>query len=317
MDLEETRAFLAVVDNGSFKAAAETVKQPRATLRRRVEALEARAGVPLLERSRTGVLPTAAGELLARQGRVMLRETTALLSALREIGDEPSGDIRVGVPRGLPHHSLAVIMSEFQARFPRTRLHLQVSDDPCAELSGRIDLALSFANKTPHGRWQQHALVRIDEHLAASRDYLQCHGIPQTPEDLDHHKLLVVSDDSEASARWPSRGGGGSFAVTPSMTTTEPELLAEFARLGCGIALLPAPPPEHSDNEVLIPVLEDHVGRRRELFVVYPDVASDAPKIRAFVEHLLASADLLHEQLETELRSPVGAGLQGLHSPAL
>ena len=105
MDLEETRAFLAVLDHGSFKAAAERVRQPRATLRRRVEALEARAGVSLFERSRSGVCPTPAGNLFARQARVMLRETNTLLAALREIGDEPTGELRVGVPVGLPPHT--------------------------------------------------------------------------------------------------------------------------------------------------------------------------------------------------------------------
>ena len=308
MDLEETRAFLAVVDNGSFKAAAETVRQPRATLRRRVEALEARAGVPLLERSRTGVLPTAAGKLLARQGRVMLRETTALLGALRELGDEPSGDICLGVPTTAPIAAIAQIASDFHARFPRTRLHLHICDDPIAELGARVDVALTYANEIPAGRWRKHALARINLTLRASRDYLQCYGIPQDLDALGDHKLLALAEHV-GPHRWPSHEGG-SFTIEASMTTTKPDVLLTLAKLGCGIALLPD---TIDEEEPLLPVLEGTVGCRRELFAVVPEVSADTPKLRAFLDHLLAS----REELGVEVRQTSGAGLQGLHSPAI
>jgi len=312
MDLEETRAFLAVVENGSFKAAAESVRQPRATLRRRVEALEARAGVALLERSRTGVVPTAAGDLLARQGRVMLRETTALLGALRELGEEPCGDICVGVPTTAPIATIAQIAADFHARFPHTRLHLHVCDDAIAELGARVDAALTFANDMPNGRWRKRALARINLGLRASRAYLQRHGLPQTVDALDGHELLALAAPG-GPQRWPNHDGG-SFAIEPSMTTTTPEMLETLTKLGCGIALLPESVDDaDQDDEPLLPVLEGVVGCRRELFVVAPEVSADTPKIRAFVEHMIGA----REELGTEVRQTTGAGLQGLHSPAI
>src|SRR5688572_2734885 len=105
MDLEEFRAFLAVVETGSFLAAATQLNTPRATLRRRVEALEARAGVLLLERSARGVVVTAAGAVLADRGRVVLQEASALVASVREIGREPVGVLRALVPVGLPPHA--------------------------------------------------------------------------------------------------------------------------------------------------------------------------------------------------------------------
>ena len=91
MDLEEFRAFIAVVETGSFLAAATNLNLARATLRRRVDALEARAGVPLLERSARGVVVTEAGSLLASRGRHVLQEASALIASVREIGREPVG----------------------------------------------------------------------------------------------------------------------------------------------------------------------------------------------------------------------------------
>jgi DNA-binding transcriptional LysR family regulator len=287
MDLEETRAFLAVLDHGSFKAAADTVKQPRATLRRRVEALEARTGVSLLARSHSGVIPTAAGELLARQARMLLRETHALLDALRELGDEPAGDLNVGVPFGLPSQGLALLFGLCQAEFPRLRLHVRVSADPIAELLEHVDIALHLGPALPEGRWRTHTLSRADTGLRASRSYLRRHGMPRSVAELEHHKLLGWHAPSEDPKRWPLRDGG-SVDVDPTMTSTDPHALRRLAHLGFGIALLPdADAPEFdSDDDALMPVLDGVIGCTRELRIVVPEVLADTARMRAILDQL-------------------------------
>jgi DNA-binding transcriptional LysR family regulator len=290
MDLEETRAFLAVLDHGSFKAAAEFIRQPRATLRRRVEALEARVGVPLLERSRSGVVPTPAGLLLGRQARVMVRESNCLLVALRELGDEPTDELRIGVPCGLSSRGLALVLGLFQAQFPHLRVHLQVSDEPIEQLAEQVDLALSFRHEQPPGSWQVHTLGRVHEGLRASRSYLRRYGVPQTIEDLARHKLLGWQAPGRDGECWPSYGGG-SFAIEPVMTTNDQDLLRRFASLGFGIALLcnsdlHDDDDDGDDDEALLPVLEGFVGRTRELRMHVPEILGETAKIRAIVEHL-------------------------------
>ena len=79
MDLEELRAFLAVADSGSFLTAAKTLRLSRATLRRRIDQLEARAGVLLVDRTRVGVMLTEAGSVLAARGRLMVQEAGGLI----------------------------------------------------------------------------------------------------------------------------------------------------------------------------------------------------------------------------------------------
>ena len=102
MDLEAVRALVAVVELGSFVGAARRLGVPRPTLRRRLEALEEEAGVPLLLRTRSGSTPTEAGAMLAERGRILLRDGAALMATVREVGDEPSGELRLVLPVG-PH----------------------------------------------------------------------------------------------------------------------------------------------------------------------------------------------------------------------
>lgn len=287
MDLEETRAFLAVLDHGSFKAAADISKQPRATLRRRVEALEARAGVALLERSHSGVIATAAGQLLARQARAILRDTNALLDALRELGDEPSGDLRIGVPVELPPQGAAIVTGLLHARYPRLRLHVRTSADPVAELLEQVDIALQLGHGPAPTRCRTHALMHVREGLRASRTLVQRHGLPRSLDELRHVPLLGCTD-AGAAMQWPLFDGG-SIEVTPTLTSSSPQLLRRLAELGLGIALLSEADgrPFAEDDDTLVPVLDGIVGRTRELRVVVPEVLAETAKVRAVVGQLM------------------------------
>jgi DNA-binding transcriptional LysR family regulator len=286
MDLEETRAFLAVIDHGSFKAAAEKLNQPRATLRRRVESLEVRAGVPLLERSRNGVEATAAGLILARHGRALLRETEALLHALREVDDEaPRGSLRVGIPSTMPADAVALVFGLFRAKFPQLRLELRIAGDPVTELLDEVDLALHLGAERSAARCTTHPLVHLREALYASAGYLDRHGTPQTLEDLSEHVLLAARSGLDAE-RWPLLAGGG-VAIAPAMHAEDAQLLRRLVGFGFGIALLlDMDPGERDDDEALVPVLENEVGRQLTLSVVVPDVLAETPKLRAILAHL-------------------------------
>jgi DNA-binding transcriptional LysR family regulator len=290
MDLEETRAFLAVIEHGSFKAAAEKLNQPRATLRRRVESLESRAGVALLERSRNGVEATAAGTILARHGRTLLRETEALLRSLRGVGDDVlRGSLRVGVPSSLPADAIALVFGLFRAKFPQLCLDLRVSTDPIAELLDDVEIALHLLHvgvERPSERYRTRPLTHLREGLYASASYLERHGAPHSLDDLDGHVLLGSRSQAEAE-RWPLFAGG-SLAIEPAMRAEDSQLLRRFVELGFGVALLPELElgERERDDEALVPVLEGHVGRRLQLSAVVPEVLADSPKLRAILAHL-------------------------------
>src|SRR5262245_61792135 len=141
MDLEELRAFLAVAETGSFLTAAKSLRLSRATLRRRIDQLEARAGVVLVDRTRLGANLTEAGTVLAARGRLMVQEACALLDSVREVGSEPSGVLRILLPVGLPPHVLTALLGFVRAKYPRLAFRLHFSDDPVGGLIENVDLA--------------------------------------------------------------------------------------------------------------------------------------------------------------------------------
>ena len=289
MDLEELRAFLAVAEVGSFLAAEQRLGTPRATLRRRVDSLESRAGVSLLNRTRDGVTTTDAGAVLVARGRLMMQEATALVASIREIGREPSGVLRVLLPPGLPPHALTALFGAIRQAYPKLAVHIRLSNDPVAGLLEDVDVAAHFGVRSPPGPWTSHEIVRVPERLLAHRDYLSRRGIPGSLEELTGHELFTWEAPGDDPARLPLLAGG-SFIVEPALTTTDIHMIRQCVIAGQGIGFLPDamfPDPGVSPDE-LVPVLPHLVGRERGVRVVIPNALAEVPKGKAVLQHVRA-----------------------------
>ena len=289
MDLEEFRAFLAVVETGSFLAAATNLNVARATLRRRVEALEARAGVPLLERSARGVVVTPAGSLLASRGRLVVQEATALIASVREIGREPVGVLRIALPVGLPPYVLTPLFDALRSAYPRLAIQLRLSDDPLAGSHEDIDLMAHFGATGPSGSWLSYELVRMREWLLASSDYLERRGTPGSIEALGGHELLSWLAPGEDGRLWPTLSGEP-IEVEPALVTADIHLIRQCVIAGLGIGFMPdlmLPDPGVAPG-TLVPVLADRIGRDRALHIAIPSALAGLPKLQAVIRHLQA-----------------------------
>jgi DNA-binding transcriptional LysR family regulator len=289
MDLEEFRAFLAVVETGSFLAAATNLNVARATLRRRVEALEARAGVPLLERSARGVVVTPAGSLLASRGRLVVQEATALVASVREIGREPVGVLRIALPVGLPPYVLTPLFDALRSAYPRLAIQLRISDDPLAGSHEDIDLMAHFGATGPSGSWLSYELVRMREWLLASSDYLERRGTPGSIEALGGHELLSWLAPGEDGRLWPTLSGEP-IEVEPALVTADIHLIRQCVIAGLGIGFMPdlmLPDPGVAPG-TLVPVLADRIGRDRALHIAIPSALAGLPKLQAVIRHLQA-----------------------------
>jgi len=285
MDLEELSAFLKVVDAGSFLAAADTLGVSRSTLRRRVGALEARAGVPLLESTSTGVVLTEAGRALRNRGKTMIEEASALIASVRELGKEPSGTLRVVLPVGLAPHLMAPLLALLRERLPRLAVHCSFSDNPLSESIVDIDFIVHFADEAPAGPYISYPLLRLKQWLLASKHYLDKHGIPTNIEDLHSLELLAWQAPGEDPRVWPTLQGA-TFRVEPTFIATDIHFLRRYCIEGFGIGLLPdvmiTDPALVQDT--LIPLLPDVVGRKRVLWMSVPKALAEVPKVKVVLE---------------------------------
>lgn len=284
MDLEEFRAFLAVAETGSLLTAATRLRISRATLRRRVEHLEARAGTPLLDRSRSGATLTAAGRVLADRGRLLLQEASALVDSVRDTGTEPTGTARLMIPVGLPPHTLALLYGVLHTRLPRLAFDVHFSNDPSRELLVGVDMAFHFGQKSLDGPWTSREIIRIPIHLIAGEDYLRRRGTPRDVADLAAHDLLAWQAPGEDARLWPL-ADGGVFRVSPVVIAEDIHQLRQLALAGQGIALVPdvgLPDPGVPEGAV-VQVLPALIGSETALRVIVPTALSHLPRVKALL----------------------------------
>jgi len=287
MDLQELRAFIAVVETGSYLGAARSLGVSRTTLRRQVGSLEARAGVPLLESTRQGISPTEAGHLLAQKGRTMMQEASALLASIREVGHAPSGTLRVILPVGLPPHLLTPLFAAVRSAYPQLHFHLRFSNDPLSEALVDVDIAVHFGEDAPKGPWISHVVLRVREWLIASRAYLERCGTPRTIDDLRHHELFAWQAPGEDARVWRTLKGMP-FTVQPSLIATDIHFIRYCCISGLGLGLVPDAllPDPRLEADVLVPVLPEVVGQERPVRVSVPAALSEIPKIRLVIDHV-------------------------------
>jgi DNA-binding transcriptional LysR family regulator len=287
VDLDELRVFVAIIDRGSFAAAAKALRFPLATLRRRFEELEARMGVKLLERTSTGAVPTGAGAVLAERARGLLHDVQSLAESVRQAGAEPHGEMAVAIPQGMPPELVGMFFQLALQHYPKVTWRVRCVDDPALALSGEVHAALCFGAAPPDGPWMARKLLTVREWLVASPAYLEQHGTPSRVDELAEHRLLLWERPDARGDTLPL-ADGTQLRVAPSLRMTDIFLLRQCAVRGVGIAFLPDAlvPEPSSDEGGLVPVLQDEVQGKTAVWMLARPASLESPKMRSAFEQV-------------------------------
>ncbi|MFG2475731.1 LysR substrate-binding domain-containing protein [Streptomyces fagopyri] len=145
MELRELHAFVAVVEEGGFSAAARRLHVSQPALSQTVGGLERQLRVRLLVRSSTGVRPTDAGVALLGEARALLARRDQALRAMARHTGGGGGVLRIGIPLEFPARLLNPALTELAEVCPDTRVqarHLSTSGQLAALHADELDLGL-------------------------------------------------------------------------------------------------------------------------------------------------------------------------------
>ncbi|HOA95150.1 MAG TPA: LysR family transcriptional regulator, partial [Quisquiliibacterium sp.] len=216
---QEMRAFVAVVDAGSFVRGADALGVSKTAVSRLVGELEARLGTRLLHRTTRRLSLTPEGEVFHARCRQLLDDVDEAEAELTAQSGEAIGQLRVNVPVtfGLMH--LAPLWPAFMTVHPRVSLDVTLSDRVVDLVDEGYDLAVRIA------RLQSSSLVsrRLTSTrliLCASPDYLRQHGTPAHPSELAGHAVIAYTLLATGE-QWTFEGPHGpvSVKVRPRMRT--------------------------------------------------------------------------------------------------
>jgi DNA-binding transcriptional LysR family regulator len=237
-DLDAMGLFVRIVDHGSLSAAGRALGVPKATLSRRLAELEQTLGAALLRRTTRAHSLTAAGRALYDRVAPLLAEAERAASDIQIASEEPTGLVRVSAAVGFGQILLMPILARFLDDVPKVRVDLSLSDDPVRIVDAGFDLAFRMG-ALDESDLVSRRLARIERQIVASPAYLAAHGTPKTIADLGRH-LALVSDPRRSTWRFDTEDGPRDVRVQWHLSAGGMMGLAEAARLGIGIALLPS-----------------------------------------------------------------------------
>ncbi len=282
---DDLECFLAVVDAGSFSAAAEALDLQVARISRAVSRLEQQLDTTLLNRTTRRLELTEEGAAFARGVRQGLSQLAAAEEAVAQVAGRPSGRLRVDAASPFIQHQLLPLLAEFRQAYPEIRLELSASEGIIDLLEKRTDVAIrigSLSDSTLHAR----PLGRSPLHMVASPDYLARSGPLATPADLAAHSLLGFVPPSRLNL-WPLAGSG---PIRPSVAATNGEILRQMALEGQGIACLSnfMVAKDLAEGR-LVRVLVAHVSpltERERINAVYYQNSVLAERVRVFLDFI-------------------------------
>ncbi|MEC9472186.1 MAG: LysR family transcriptional regulator, partial [Pseudomonadota bacterium] len=124
MDIRQLRYFLEIVAQGSLTRAAESLHVAQPALSLHLKNMEEQLGTRLLTRSRSGVTPTEAGELLLQRARAILEDLARTEDDIRNLETDPSGIVRIGLPGTISAMVSLPLILAARERFPRITLNI-------------------------------------------------------------------------------------------------------------------------------------------------------------------------------------------------
>lgn len=240
MDLRQLSTLLAVVDHGSFTAAADSLHTVQSNVSAHIARLEKELGASLIDRA-TG-LPTAEGIVVVERARRIQGEIAALTADVHSVRSETTGTARIGLIGTTARWLAPMLIDTMSERHPLVRV--EVHDATTASLllkldSGAVELAV-LAMPTNDPDVETKALFTEDRILATPAGHSLFGRDRISLADLDGIDLIVEPPGrpfrDQLDALFAERGS--TLSVKAEVDGTR--LMASLAFEGFGAAILPA-----------------------------------------------------------------------------
>lgn len=290
-DLNEIAIFATVVRAGSFIGAARVLGQPKSTVSAKVQALERRLGVALLQRTTRRLHLTEAGRSLFDASAKALAELEAAEAAAQSSAQSPRGLLRVTAPLDLGTRWMPGFLRRFNTLYPGIEIDLVVTGRVVDIIQEGIDVAIR-ASVLKDSTFIAKKITTDRFFLFASPKYLDVAGRPKRADDLVHHQCIRHSRTQKDG--WKLTKGNATVEVEPHGPAMADELsvVRELVRTGLGIGLFPAfIAADAVAAGELEPVLPGWYCTVGTLYLVYPAQRFQHPKVKVFVKEASESLE--------------------------
>lgn len=285
---EEFETFVRVVEAGSLTAAADQMGIAKSAVSRRLKELELRLGVQLMTRTTRQITLTESGKSLYDRALRLLADWKETEGAIRSATTALSGLIKVAAPVSFGVAHLGPAIHDFTKQNPDVEFDVDFNDRKVDLIAEGRDLAIRIGTLDDSGLIAR-KLAPIKVVACASSAFLDKHGHPQTPQDLEEFPELRYSYRAEDSWRYEGpNGDSGTVKMRSTLSGTNGEFLRDAAGMGHGVTILPC---FIIHNELrdgtLVDILPGYNWGDLTAYAVYPPTRHLSTRLRAFVDFLV------------------------------
>jgi len=237
---DDLRFFRMIATHSSLAATARALNVTPPTITQRLQTIERKLQLKLVDRHARSITLTDEGVILAERAKLILEEIDDLHESIYSQRNEVAGCLKILAPLGFGSKYIAPLVTRFQQEHQNLSVELELSDNPdwAADHSWDImiyigelrDSSLKLSNLAPNKRF-----------LCASPSYIKKYGEVAEPSDLRHHRCIALRENAEDVTMWkfhsPITNKYESIRIIPKLASNDGRVIKQWALEGQGIIL--------------------------------------------------------------------------------
>lgn len=292
--IDDMALFVRVVKSEGLAAAGRQLGLSPASMTARINALEQRYSVRLLNRTTRKISLTDAGKDFYEGCLRVLAEVEDAEAILQDKKRALTGRLRITAASDFGRQFVAPALAEFVKLHPEVIPFLHLGDGVMSLIDHEFDLGIRYGNLPDSNLVVRHLAVNYRV-LVASPEYITKYGMPIKPEDLQRHRCLVMERVGESLNKWQFNSGKNieALLVEPALISNDGAVIRQWALAGQGIAYKSLWDVKGDIEEgSLITVLDEYVagfqerdGKETGLQIVYPTRRYVPRQVEAFIKY--------------------------------
>lgn len=299
MQLDDLKLILKVAEFKSITLAAAKLDMRTATASAAIKRVEAALGVDLFVRTTRHLRLSAAGERYIPQCEQALVVLENAQQNLKGEHDEIEGELRVALSSDLGRNIVIPWIDEIMDKYPKVSLRAHISDSNIDFYRDSVDIALRYGSPSDANVYG-FKICNVPRLLCATKDYVQQHGNPQHPDDLNQHQGLFYQLQDIINNVWEFTDGDTKYKVKMQgkRASNDGDLVRRWCVAGKGLAVKSAL--DIADdllNDRVITLMPGYQHTCGELWLICPSRQSITPAVRLLRDACREKATRLLQQL--------------------
>lgn len=234
----DIRFLLVIRESESLLAASRKLGLTPSAVTQRLQQLERKLSIRLLDRSARQLRFTDEGEFLCLRGAELVEQFDSLLADLQERRSGFVGKLKINAPFGFGRLHVAPAVAAFQHLHPDVEIQLSLSEQPMVEATDRFDVVIHIGELRT-SNLVGHSIAPNRRYVCASPDFIEQHGLPEHPDQLATLPCIALRENNEDVTLWHFTRAGKTHNVRirPALSCNDGSVIRQWACEGNGIIL--------------------------------------------------------------------------------